>query len=159
MDDHEKKHVLKKYFVNGRLQKKDYDRLVEKLVKAYSGEAEYSGFTGTALQCMPTAYQAQEKDDLSRGGSGKTKNEGVIRATLELLDNDPDIKPKQAFDLIPSVDLLRWSISMFEGDLVTTYQGTDLPNGRKRESRPLGYESYRTSYFYEVRKEFRKTVS
>ncbi len=86
----DKKKIIKKYFVDGKLLKKDHDRLARKGVDQAFGGGDYSEATGTAASYVVPAFQEQERKQKSIAGSANKKKMGIWNGVQQHLASNPD---------------------------------------------------------------------
>ena len=141
--------------IQQRFKKKDHDRLAKKAVEHVTGEYVLSTSSAESATHIVHGYQEQDKQDKKHAGSHPKRNEGVWQATLEILGENPNATPKQAWKMLESVDALDWAFEIEDDLLFTCYYGRDR---QRKNPDPLRFNAFRIGYVYEARKKLGITV-
>ena len=154
----DKKKIIQKYLVDGKFQKKAYDRLALKASEASKGERDLSDFSTAAFSYVVPGYQAQVRNDNSIRGKADKKIEIIERTTTERLTHDLSESARNIFDSFPLAEFDKWRLKIEEDTLFVDYFGRDRIESGKRTSWTLTFESFRTGYFTRIRKKLKESV-
>ena len=145
----------KRYRKGGRFKKKDSDRLTLKSVSQARREEQHSDFTTRAMGYVVPGFLEQDKQDKSTAGSKEKRRQGFWLAAIAMVSDDPDIKPKAAWNMLPGSDHDLWQFERDGDKMVRRYHGRDKLLKKSQDWSTLTYSAFRQGYIYKARKEIR----
>ena len=154
----EENRVIRKYFRDGKLHRKDHDRLALKGVRQAAGQESFSDATMTAARYVVPAFQEQDKAEKSALGARSKKIKVIELATENALNADIKLAARDIWNSFTLVDSDHWALKAENDVLYINYYGRDSIAAGKRTEWTLTFESFRTGYFSPIRKKLRASV-